>query len=482
MPSSHHSKKVNFETNSQAILNEKNPQEYAQFFEKGLSEQVVITISKRKKEPQWLQTLRLKALKQFNRLEYPSWGPDLSGLDVDQIRYFASASDQSHAKTWEEVDPKIKQTFERLKIPETERTMLAGVGAQYESENIYHNLKPKWEKKGIIFEDFDKAVHRYPTLIKEYFSRCIPITDHKFAALHYAVFSGGTFLWVPENTIIDEPLQAYFRMNAQNQGQFEHTLIILEKGAKAHYIEGCSAPKYGSQSLHAGGVEIFVKEKASLRYSSVENWSKDTFNLNTKRALVHDQASVEWVGGNLGAGITMLYPCSILLGEGAKATHLGVAVATDNQTQDTGAKIIISNKNCRANVISKSIAKDGGNNIYRGLVEVNKNGTDALVSVQCDALMLDNQSRAKAIPQIICKNKTASVFHEASAGRIAPDVLLYFASRGINEEKAKGMIVNGFMDQVVKNLPFEYASEMNRLIEMEMEGDLLQQKIVKHSS
>ena len=463
------SQKVDFQSISQKDLDQRNSQEYAESFPMGLSKALVTTISQKKKEPEWLLALRMESLEIFYKLSLPSWGPDLSGLNFDQIRYFASASEQTHSKTWEEVDPQIKRTFDRLKIPEAERAMLAGVGAQYESENIYHSLKPKWEKKGIIFEDFDRAVEKYPELIRKYFSHCVPLADHKFSALHYAVFSGGTFLWVPEGVVIDEPLQAYFRMNAQNQGQFEHTLIVLEKGAKAHYIEGCSAPKYGSQSLHAGCVEIFVQEEASLRYSSVENWSKDTFNLNTKRALVYKKAFMEWVGGNLGAGVTMLYPCSVLLGENAKANHLGVAVATEKQVQDTGAKILISNKNCRANIVSKSIAKNGGKSIYRGVVDISKNAENAFVSVQCDALMLDNISVSSTIPQISCNNCSASVLHEASAGKISAEVLLYFASRGIGEERAKSMIVNGFLDQVIKSLPLEYASEMNRLIELEME-------------
>lgn len=461
--------KVNFQEISQKDLDQKNPQDYAEAFEKGLSERVVRGISERKKEPKWLLDVRMKALDIFRVLEFPSWGPDLSGLDLDQIRYFASASEQTNAKTWDSVDPRIKRTFERLKVPEVERAMLAGVGAQYESENVYHNLKPKWEKKGIIFEDFDVAVQKYPELVKKYFSRCVSLSDHVFAALHYAVFSGGTFLWVPEGIEVDEPLQAYFRMNAQNQGQFEHTLIVIEAEAKAHYIEGCSAPKYGSQSLHAGCVEVFVKEKASFRYSSVENWSKDTYNLNTKRALVQEKAFMEWVGGNLGSGVTMLYPCSVLSGNEARANHLGVAVATEGQVQDTGAKIIILGKKCRANVISKSVAKSGGLSFYRGKIEVASSAEESFVTVQCDALMLDNVSRSITIPQLFCKNNSASILHEASAGKISPDVLLYFASRGIDQESAKSIIVNGFLDEVVKSLPLEYASEMNRLIELEME-------------
>ncbi len=462
--------KINYKDLSSQDLDTPNPQDYTKKFKRGLSEKIVRDISANKNEPSWLLEIRLSALKKFHKLPLPAWGPDLSNLVFDNIRFFSVASDKSHAKTWEEVDPKIKQTFERLKIPEAERAMLAGVGAQYESENIYHNLKPKWEKKGILFEDFDMAVQKHPDLVKKYFSHCVPIGDHKFSALHYAVFSGGTFLFVPEGVEVDAPLQAYFRMNAINQGQFEHTLIIIEKGAKAHYIEGCSAPKYGSQALHAGCVEIFVGEEGNLRYSSVENWSKDTFNLNTKRAIVQKNASMEWVGGNMGSGVTMLYPCSILAGESARTKHLGVAFANEGQTQDTGAKVIISGKNCRANVTSKSLSKNEGITTYRGLVDIKKSAENAVVNVQCDALMLDGVSASDTLPLIDCKNPSAHITHEAKAGKISDEVLFYFENRGISEEAAKGMIVNGFLDEVVKTLPLEYASELNRLIEMEMEG------------
>ncbi len=461
--------KVDFQSLSKLDLEKADDQSYTGKYKKGLTEDLVRQISASKKEPDWVLEHRLKALKRFNEMPMPEWGPDISGLDVDQIRFFASASDKAHAKTWEEVDPKIKRTFERLKIPEAERAMLAGVGAQYESENIYHNLKPQWEKKGIIFEDFDTAIQKYPDLVQKYFSKCVPMADHKFAALHYAVFSGGTFLYVPEEVEVDQPLQAYFRMNAINQGQFEHTLIIIEPGAQAHYIEGCSAPKYGSQALHAGCVEVFVGAGASFRYSSVENWSKDTYNLNTKRAIVQTGGSVEWIGGNLGSGVTMLYPCSLLVGDRSRANHLGVAFAAEGQNQDTGAKVIVSGKNCRANVTSKSLSKAGGITTYRGNAEVKSSAENVVINVRCDALMLDDQSISDTIPQIIAENSSAQITHEASAGKIAQEILFFFESRGIDAETAKGMIVNGFLDEVVKTLPLEYAVELNRLIEMEME-------------
>lgn len=447
-------------------------QDYAKDFSQGLSEKLIRGISAKKNEPQWLLDIRLKALKKFHEMEMPQWGPSLDKLNLDKIRYYAQASDKKSAKNWEEVDPEIKKTFERLKIPEAEKSYLAGSGAQYESENVYHKLKDIWETQGVIFLDLDEAVKRHPEIVKKYFLKCVPITDHKFAALHYAVFSGGTFLYIPENVRIDAPLQAYFRMNSMNQGQFEHTLIIVEKGSSAHYIEGCSAPKYGSESLHAGCVEIFVDDFADFRYSSVENWSSDTYNLNTKRAVVGNSAKIEWVGGNFGSGVTMLYPCSILKGDNSQADHLGVAFAGKDQVQDTGAKIIIAGKDCRASSIAKSISKDGGESIYRGLVQIQNSAKNALVNVDCDALMMDELSVSDTIPVVKNNNPTASVVHEASAGKISEEVLLFFASRGIDEETAKGIIVNGFLSEVVKTLPLEFASELNQIIEMEMEGSI----------
>ncbi len=456
-------------SNLQKDLEKANPAPYAENFEMGLNEEVIRKISQQKKEPDWVLKTRLKALDIFQSCPLPKWGPDLSNLDFDRIRFYASAGDQTNAKTWEEVDPKIKNTFERLKIPEAEREYLAGVGAQYESENVYHNLKPQWEKQGIIFEDIDQAIINHPKLVQKYFATCVPLTDHKFAALHYAVFSGGTFLYVPKGVKVDAPLQAYFRMNAINQGQFEHTCIVLEEGAQAHYIEGCSAPKYGSQSLHAGCVEVFVGEGAKFRYSSVENWSKDTYNLNTKRAIVKKDAQMKWVGGNLGSGVTMLYPCSLLVGDNASTDHLGVAMAAEGQNQDTGAKVVVGGKNNRVQIKSKSISKDGGIATYRGLVEVQPNASESLVQVECDGLMLDDQSVSKAIPEIKNQNPTTQVIHEAKVGKISEEILFYAQTRGLSEEEAKGLIVNGFLDEVVATLPLEFAGEMNRLIEMEME-------------
>ena len=463
---------VNFEDISRSDLDSHNDYSYADKWEKGLSESLIRQVSGEKDEPDWILDIRLKAFATYQKLAMPSWGPDLSDLHLDEIRYFAAADQEANQKSWDDVDPKIKATFERLKIPEAERAMLAGVGAQYDSEMVYHNLKEEWVEKGVIFLDFDVAIKEHPELVKKYFTNCIPINDHKFAALHYAIFSGGTFLYVPEGVEITQPLQAYFRMNAKNGGQFEHTLIIVAPGAKAQYIEGCSAPKFGSNSLHAGGVEVFVGAGAEARYSSVENWSQDTYNLNTKRALVKDNAKMEWVGGNLGSGTTMLYPCSILIGDNARCDHLGVAFANANQNQDTGAKITIVGKNCRATVVSKSLSKGGGISTYRGVIDIKPTADNAVINVECDALMLDGFSVSDTIPHIVCSNESASITHEASAGKISEEVILYFASRGIGEEEAKGIIVNGFLDEIVKTLPMEYAGELNRLIELEMEGSI----------
>ncbi|MCF7917830.1 Fe-S cluster assembly protein SufB [Candidatus Gracilibacteria bacterium] len=464
--------KVQFQDISRNDLDRANASDYVHQFPKGLNKKIVQRISENKKEPSWMLDIRFRALETFEKLPLPTWGPDLSKLDFKNIRYFSTASENPHAKSWDEVSPEIKRTFERLRIPEAEKAVLAGVGAQYESENVYHNLKKEWDDQGVIFEDFDVAVQKYSDLVRKYFSKCVPILDHKFAALHYAVTSGGTFLYVPKGIKITQPLQAYFRMNSMNQGQFEHTLIIVEDEADAHYIEGCSAPKYGSQSLHAGCVEVFVGKGAKMRYSSVENWSKDTYNLNTKRAIVGDHGRMEWIGGNLGSGVTMLYPCSILVGNYAQADHLGVAFANAGQNQDTGAKVIIHGKNCRSKIVAKSLSKGGGTSTYRGMVSVSKNAQNAIVNVECDALMLDDHSLSDTIPHIKCENSTASITHEASAGKISEEVLLYFQSRGIDEEVAKGMIVNGFLDEIVKTLPLEYAAELNRLIELEMEGSI----------
>ncbi len=464
---------VAFDEITRDDLDHADDQSYVDKYKKGLSEALIRQISAEKNEPEWVLAIRLKAFAEFQKKPTPTWGPDLSNLDLDDIRYFATADGEKNQKSWDDVPDDIKRTFERLKIPEAERAVLAGVGAQYDSETVYHNLKDEWTEQGVIFEDVDVAIQKHPELVKKYFTKCIPINDHKFSALHFAIFSGGTFLYVPAGVTVSQPLQAYFRMNAKNGGQFEHTLIIVEEGASVEYIEGCSAPKFGENSLHAGGVEVFVAEGARARYSSVENWSQDTYNLNTKRAIIKTKGRMEWIGGNLGSGTTMLYPASVLAGDNARADHLGVAFANKAQNQDTGAKITIVGKDCRASVVSKSLSKGGGISTYRGLLDIKPTADRAMVTVECDALMLDDLgSVSDTIPHIVCENDSAQINHEASAGKISDEVLLYFESRGIDEETAKGMSVNGFLDEIVKTLPLEYAGELNRLIELEMEGSV----------
>ncbi len=456
---------------SRDIFDSHNPSPYADGAEKGVSEALIRRMSADKNEPDWMLQSRLDSLKIFYEKKMPTWGADLSKLDLDNIIYYARTG-ATETDNWEEVPADIRRVYDRLGIPEAERKMLAGVGAQYESEMVYHRLKEQWEKLGVIFLDMDDAVQNHPELVKEYFMKCVPATDHKFAALHGAVWSGGTFLYVPKGVKITEPLQAYFRMNAKNMGQFEHTLIIVEDGAEAHYIEGCSAPKYGSQGLHAGLVEIFVKEGAKCRYSSVENWSRDTYNLNTKRAIVQKDALMEWIGGNMGSGVTMLYPCSVLVGEGARCDHMALAFANAGQWQDTGAKVLHLAAHTSSNIVSKSVSKDGGCCVYRGLLKIAPHAHDCTSSIECDALLLDEKSRTDTIPDIQVRNNEVTIAHEATVGKLSEEDLFYLMSRGIAEEEAKAMIVNGFIEPIVRLLPLEYAVEMNRLIELEMEGSV----------
>ncbi len=456
---------------SREIFDTANPSPYADGAKRGVDEEVVRRISGDKKEPEWMLEHRLMSLKIFREKPMPTWGADLSTLDLDDIIYYATAG-AGNSGTWAEVPEEIRKVYDRLGIPEAERTMLAGVGAQYESEVVYHALKKEWDDLGVIFLDMDDALRLHPDLVKKHFMKCVPATDHKFAALHGAVWSGGTFLYVPKGVSIREPLQAYFRMNARNMGQFEHTLIIVEEGANAHYIEGCSAPKYGSQALHAGLVEIFVKPGARCRYSSVENWSRDTYNLNTKRAIVERDATMEWIGGNMGSGVTMLYPCSVLAGEGARCDHLGIAFANKGQWQDTGAKVMHLAPHTSSKVTSKSVSKDGGVCVYRGLLRVAPNAHDCTANVECDALLLDERSRTDTIPDIKIRNNDVTIAHEATVGKLSEEDVFYLMSRGIPEDAARAMIVNGFIEPIVRLLPLEYAVEMNRLIELEMEGSV----------
>lgn len=450
-----------------------DPAEYMKKFSKGISPELIQAIAEDKDEPGWMRQHRLKAYGHFMEMDLPKWGPDLSFLNFDEICFFAKAADKKGGyESWDKVPAYIKNTFDRLGIPEAEKQVLAGVGAQYESEVVYHSLEKELMELGVIFEDMDVAVQQHPELVKKYFMKCVPANDHKFAALHGAVWSGGTFLYVPKGVKVEKPLQAYFRMNAMNMGQFEHTLIVIEEGAQAHYIEGCSAPKYGSNALHAGCVEVFVGKNATFRYSSVENWSKDTYNLNTKRAVVEDDGVMEWVGGNMGSGVTMLYPCSILKGHNARADHLGIAFANEGQIQDTGSKVFHIGENTRSRVTMKSISKGGGASVYRGDLRVARSAKNAMSHVECDALILDPISTSDTIPNIKIDNNSATINHEARVGKLSEEDIFYLMSRGVGEEQAAAMIVNGFINPIVRELPLEYAVEMNRLIELEMENSI----------
>ncbi len=435
----------------------------------GITEEVVRLISASKNEPLWMLDKRLQALRLFQQTPLPTWGPDLRSLDFDSIIFFVAPNAQE-ATNWGDVPLEIRKTFERLGIPKAEREVLAGVGGQYDSQVIYHNIRKSLQEKGVIFENMDVAVQKYPDLVKQYFmTSCIPIHDHKFIMLHAAVWSGGTFIHVPKGVKVELPLQAYFRMNEQRSGQFEHTLIIVDEGAELHYIEGCSSPRYTTDSLHAGCVEIFVKQGAKMRYSSIENWSKNVYNLNTKRALVDKDATMAWVSGNMGSGVTMLYPCSILRGEGAKSDSISIAFAGKGQQQDIGAKAIHLAPRTSSTIHSKSISKEGGISSYRGLVRIAPNASESTTSVVCDALILDEQSKSNTTPILQVENNDVNATHEAKVGKISEEAIFYLQSRGVSEEEAIKIIVLGFLDPVVKALPLEYAVELNKLIELEIE-------------
>lgn len=439
---------------------------------KGLTRETVLEISRQKSEPKWMLEKRLKAFDLFRRTPFPSWGPPLVGLDLDQITYFVRP-DADESKTWEEVPAEIRATFEKLGIPEAERNALSGVGAQYDSDVVYHNLKKEWADLGVVFENMDVAVRKHSDLVKKYFmTDCIPIHDHKFIMLHAAVWSGGTFIYVPPGVNVRVPLQAYFRMNQESGGQFEHTLIIVDKGASVDYIEGCSAPRFAASALHAGCVELHVKEGATIRYSSIENWSKNTYNLNTKRAVVDRGGKVEWLNGNMGSGTTMLYPCSVLRGEGARSESIGVAFAGPGQNQDTGSKVIHAAPRTTSVIRAKSISKGGGIASYRGLVRVTKAAKDSVSSVNCDALVLDADSVSNTYPTMRIDTDAVEMSHEATVGRIGEEEIFYLMSRGLTEQQAAKMIVSGFIEPVVKRLPMEYAIELNKLIELEMTGGI----------
>ena len=438
---------------------------------RGLARDVVEEISRMKGEPDWMLQYRLKALDYYDRRPMPTWGGDLSGIDLDNIFYYVRSSEKK-GRTWEEVPEYIKNTFDRLGVPEAERKFLAGVSAQYESEVIYHSIRKDLEKQGVIFTDCDSALREHPDLFREYFGTIIPANDNKFAALNGAVWSGGSFIWVPPGVKVDVPLQAYFRINTQNMGQFERTLIIAEPGSYVHYIEGCTAPTYSSDSLHAAVVEIIVKEGARVRYSTIQNWSNNVYNLVTKRAAAYRDATMEWVDCNLGSKLTMKYPAVYLMEPGARGEVLSIAFAGKGQHQDAGTKMVHAAPNTSSSVTSKSISKAGGRASYRGLLQVNAGATGSKASVRCDALLLDGISRTDTYPYIDVAEDQVSIGHEATVSKVSDEQLFFLRSRGLSEAEATMMIVNGFIEPIVKELPMEYAVEMNRLIQLEMEGSV----------
>jgi len=466
------------DTDTEAEFDFKDEQKAAFAAEKGLTEETIRLISEDKDEPEWMLERRLRALKQFQEMPMPTdWPgqPDLSEVDVSQLVPYIRPDIETRGgvESWEDLPDEIKDTFDKLGIPEAEKEALSGVGAQYESEIVYQNMKEQWEEKGVIFMDMDKAVREHPDIVEEYFmTKNVPPSDNKFAALHGAVWSGGSFVYVPEGVTVEMPVQAYFRMNSEGMGQFEHTLIIAEPNSEVHYIEGCSAPQYASHNLHSGGVEVFVKEGAHVQYSTVQNWSKNTYNLNTKRAIVEKDGTMEWVSGSMGSKATMLYPASILKGRGATDNHITIAFAGEGQDIDTGAKVYHNAPDTKSTIESKSISKDGGRTNYRGLVHISDGAENSSTSVECDALMFDNESTSDTMPYMEIQESKVDVAHEATVGKIGDEDVFYLQSRGLDDDDAKQMIVAGFIEPITEELPIEYAVELNRLIELEMEGSL----------
>ncbi|MCI7398082.1 MAG: Fe-S cluster assembly protein SufB [Spirochaetia bacterium] len=438
----------------------------------GLDDSIVEKLSQDKEDPEWMKEFRLKSLHLFNSINEPEWGPDIRDLDIQKIVTYVKAKTDM-ATSWEDVPDDIKNTFEKLGIPEAERKSLAGVGAQYDSEVVYHNVQEDVAAQGVIYTDFESALKspEWGPMVKEYFMHLVPPTDHKFAALHGAVWSGGSFVYVPKNVKVKIPLQSYFRLNAAGAGQFEHTLIIVDEGADLHFIEGCSAPKYNVANLHAGCVELYVKKNARLRYSTIENWSKNMYNLNTKRAIVEENGRMEWVSGSFGSHISYLYPMTILKGDNATCEFTGITFAGAGQNLDTGAKMVHIGKNTSTVINTKSISKSGGACTYRSAIVVNESAKHAKASVDCSSLMLDNESRSDTVPAMNIMTDDCDVGHEAKIGRISNKAIFYLMSRGISEEDARAMIVSGFANPVSKELPLEYAVEMNNLIQLEMKGN-----------
>ena len=450
----------------------KDEEHYRYKGEKGLTPEIIKKISERKNEPEWMREFRLKALEVYNSKPMTDWGPDLSDLDMNDIVHYLEPDSAPMNENWDDVPSYIRDTFDRLGIPEAEKQSLAGVGAQYDSEVVYHSVHKELEEQGVIYTDIETAIVKYGDMLKEYFMTLITVNDHKFAALHGAVWSGGSFIYVPKGVKVKMPLQSYFRLNAPEAGQFEHTLIIVDEGADLHFIEGCSAPKYQKNALHAGAVELFVRKGARLRYSTIENWSRNMYNLNTKRALVEEDGVIEWVSGSFGSRVSMLYPMSILKGDRSRCEFTGVTFASAGQYLDTGCKIIHQGKNTSSTVHSKSISKNGGTAFYRGLLKVLPEATGTRSTVECESLMLDNESTSDTIPIIDINNDSVDIGHEAKIGRISDEAIFYLMSRGISEDEAKAMIVRGFVEPISKELPLEYAVELNKLIELELEGTI----------
>jgi Fe-S cluster assembly protein SufB len=437
---------------------------------RGLSEEVVRDISAKKNEPEWMLDLRLKGLKLFGRKPMPDWGSDLSGIDFDHIKYFVRSTEKQ-AASWDELPADIKNTYDKLGIPEAEKQrLIAGVAAQYESEVVYHKIREDLEDKGVIFLDTDTGLKQHPDLFGEYFASVIPVGDNKFAALNTAVWSGGSFIYVPKGVQVEIPLQAYFRINTENMGQFERTLIIVDEGAYVHYVEGCTAPVYSSDSLHSAVVEIIVKAGGRCRYTTIQNWSANVYNLVTKRAVAHTGATMEWIDGNIGSKVTMKYPSVYLMGEHAKGETLSVAFAGTGQHQDAGAKMVHCAPNTSSTIVSKSVARSGGRTSYRGLVQVQEGATHTKSTVKCDALLVDTVSRSDTYPYVDVREDDVEMGHEASVSKISEDQLFYLMSRGMTEDEAAATIVRGFVEPIARELPMEYALELNRLIELQMEG------------
>lgn len=439
---------------------------------RGLNEDVVRDISSKKNEPEWMLNLRLKGLDLFGKKPLPNWGSDLTTIDFDNIKYFVRSTEKQ-ATSWEELPEDIKNTYDKLGIPEAEKNRLvAGVAAQYESEVVYHKIREDLEEQGVIFLDTDTALKEYPEMFQEYFATVIPVGDNKFAALNTAVWSGGSFIYVPKNIQVEIPLQAYFRINTENMGQFERTLIIVDEGAYVHYVEGCTAPIYSSDSLHSAVVEIIVKKNARCRYTTIQNWSNNVYNLVTKRAIAHEGATMEWIDGNIGSKVTMKYPAVWMTGEHARGETLSIAFAGEGQHQDAGAKMVHAAPNTSSTIISKSVARKGGRTSYRGLVQVNEGAYNSKSTVKCDALLVDEDSRSDTYPYVDVRTDDVSMGHEATVSKVSDDQLFYLMSRGLTEDEAMAMIVRGFIEPIARELPMEYALELNRLIELQMEGSV----------